>query len=286
MRKRVLYFPFWDHKIRLAACVLAIALFSGFIIPAYKMAELMKAQKGMAMLVLTGNAFFNLGKEYFNTPVPCRVIIRSDGYVKQDYMFPKANVNVIYTEHHENIIINNVRVLAPVTPFSQQKVFTALMELYLSDNPQKIFNEIGINQSQVAYGLANDRAAYIIGSDNNQLFIDNEDTVPLMYRIVSAHVYQLAVVKDYLDSAELANNNAKLTIGPHLSVAIDSYTRLDIILPKIVELYNGDTLVQRWEFSHAVVLPGGISFNNLLLSTYEIKKLPVTNQSLSPFMLF
>ncbi len=270
---------------------LAAILLSGFIIPSSKMASLMKAQKGLDVLVLNGTAFFNLGKDYVNTPVPCRVIIKSNGYVRQDYQFPRAWVTVLNEGLHQTTLVNKVRMSSPLPLFSQNNLFTVLVELYLSDNPQRIFNEIGLNQTKVAYGLANDRAAYIIGDDNNQLFIDNEDTVPLMYRITYGSSQILSVVKSYLTGAQLAYNTAKIkntngNNGTPVSVEVDSATQTTMTLPRTVELYNGDALVRRWEFKDAVLFHTDADIKKLILTPAEVKRLPVSQQVVSPFMLF
>ena len=270
---------------------LAAILLSGFIIPSSKMASLMKAQKGLDVLVLNGTAFFNLGKDYVNTPVPCRVIIKSNGYVRQDYQFPRARVTVLNEGLHQTTLVNKVRMSSPLPLFSQNNLFTVLVELYLSDNPQRLFNEIGLNQTKVAYGLANDRAAYIIGDDNNQLFIDNEDTVPLMYRITYGSSQILSVVKSYLTGAQLAYNTAKIkntngNNGTPVSVEVDSATQTTMTLPRTVELYIGDALVQRWEFKDAVLFHTDADIKKLILTPAEVKRLPVSQQVVSPFMLF
>ena len=270
---------------------LAAILLSGFIIPSSKMASLMKAQKGLDVLVLNGTAFFNLGKDYVNTPVPCRVIIKSNGYVRQDYQFPRAWVTVLNEGLHQTTLVNKVRMSSPLPLFSQNNLFTVLVELYLSDNPQRLFNEIGLNQTKVAYGLANDRAAYIIGDDNNQLFIDNEDTVPLMYRITYGSSQILSVVKSYLTGAQLAYNTAKIknangNNGTKVSVEVDSATQTTMTLPRTVELYNGDALVRRWEFKDAVLFHTDADVKKLILTPAEVKRLPVSQQVVSPFMLF
>ena len=270
---------------------LAAILLSGFIIPSSKMASLMKAQKGLDVLVLNGTAFFNLGKDYVNTPVPCRVIIKSNGYVRQDYQFPRARVTVLNEGLHQTTLVNKVRMSSPLPLFSQNNLFTVLVELYLSDNPQRIFNEIGLNQTKVAYGLANDRAAYIIGDDNNQLFIDNEDTVPLMYRITYGSSQILSVVKSYLTGAQLAYNTAKIknangNNGTPVSIEVDSATQTTMTLPRTVELYNADALVRRWEFKDAVLFHTDADIKKLILTPAEVKRLPVSQQVVSPFMLF
>ena len=270
---------------------LAAILLSGFIIPSSKMASLMKAQKGLDVLVLNGTAFFNLGKDYVNTPVPCRIIIKSNGYVRQDYQFPRAWVTVLNEGLHQTTLVNKVRMSSPLPLFSQNNLFTVLVELYLSDNPQRIFNEIGLNQTKVAYGLANDRAAYIIGDDNNQLFIDNEDTVPLMYRTTYGSNQILSVVKSYLTGAQLAYNTAKIkntngNNGTPVSVEVDSATQTTMTLPRTVELYNGDALVRRWEFKDAVLFHTDADIKKLILTPAEVKRLPVSQQVVSPFMLF
>jgi hypothetical protein len=276
---------------RIALALLAVVLFTGFMVPASKMAELMKAPEDLEVLVLNGNAFFNLGKEYINTPVPCRVIIKSNGYVRQDYQFPKARVSIINEGLRQTTLVNKVRISAPLQIFAQNNMFTVLVGLYLSDNPQRIFNEIRLNQTKVAYGLANDRAAYIVGNDNDQLFIDNEDTVPIMYRIAYNNNYILAVVKNYLTGAQLANNTAKIKKGSDangtaLRIEADSSTQATMTLPATVELYNGDEIVQRWEFQDAVLFHRGTDMGSLFLTPYELKRLPVSQQALSPFMLF
>lgn len=271
---------------RLFVALLSIILFSGFIIPAYKMAELMIAPESMDTLVLNGNAFFNLGKDYINTPVPCRIIIRANGYLKQDYMFPKANVSVVTNGTNQIIIINNTRMLAPLQLFSHNKIFTMLIGLYLSSNPQKLFNEMNINQTQVAYGLANYRAAYIIGNNNNQLFIDNELKVPIIYRKAILNNYESVVVKEYLTEANLANNNANIINGEQLNITVNHYTFTNTTLPRIVELYNGDIIIQRWEFRYATVFNKQTNLNSLLISFSDIKKLPTDSQTFSPFMLY
>ena len=271
--------------------LLAVMLLSGFIIPSSKMASLMKAQKGLDVLVLNGTSFFNLGKDYVNTPVPCRVIIKSNGYVRQDYQFPRARVSIINEGLHQTTLVNKVRMSSPLPLFSQNNLFTVLVELYLSDNPQRIFNEIGLNQTKVAYGLANDRAAYIIGDDNNQLFIDNEDTVPLMYRITYGSSQILSVVKSSLTGARLAYNTAKIknvhgNNDTTVSVEVDSATQTTMTLPRTVELYNGNTLVQRWEFRDAVLFHTDADIKRFLPTSAELKRLPVSQQAVSPFMLF
>ncbi len=276
---------------RIILVLLAVVLFTDFIIPAYKMAELMKSQKSLDVLVLNGNAFFNLGKDYINIPVPCRVIIKPDGHVRQDYVFPKAVVSIINDGLRQSILVNNVRMLTPMQIFSQNNLFTVLVGLYLSDNPQRIFNEIGLNQTKVAYGLADNRAAYIIGDDNDQLFIDNEDTVPIMYRIKYENNYVLAVVKDYLTDVKLANNTAKIKNGDDnndatVHIEADTYTQTAMTLPEVAELYNGDSLVQRWEFKDAVLFHKNAYINNLFLTPYEMKRLPISRQTLSSFILF
>ena len=271
--------------------LLAVMLLSGFIIPSSKMASLMKAQKGLDVLVLNGTSFFNLGKDYVNTPVPCRIIIKSNGYVRQDYQFPRARVSIINEGLRQTTLVNKVRMSSPLPLFSQNNLFTVLVELYLSDNPQRIFNEIGLNQTKVAYGLANDRAAYIIGDDNNQLFIDNEDTVPLMYRITYGSSQILSVVKSSLAGARLAYNTAKIK-NAHgnndttVSVEVDSATQTTMTLPRTVELYNGNALVQRWEFRDAVLFHTDADIKRLLPTPAELKRLPVSQQAVSPFMLF
>lgn len=271
--------------------LLAAVLLSGFIVPAWKMASLMQVQKGLDVLVLNGTAFFNLGKDYINSPVPCRVIIKANGSVRQDYQFPKARITVLNEGLHQITLVNNVRMSSPLALFSQNNLFTVLVAMYLSDNPQRIFNEIGLNQTKVAYGLANDRAAYIIGDDNNQLFIDNEDTVPIMYRATYGSIHMLSVVKSTMDSAWLAYNTARIKKagvdnGTPVSVEVDNATQTTMTLPRTVELYNGDALVQRWEFKDAVLFHTDADIKRLLLTPYEIKRLPVSQQALSPFMLF
>ncbi|MGC8580472.1 MAG: hypothetical protein ACP5QW_09455 [bacterium] len=271
---------------RLIVAISAIVLFSGFIIPAYKMAELLTATGNEDTIVLKGNAFFNLGKDYIDKPVPCTVIIRANGYIKQDYIFPRAHVSIVTIGTNKTVIVNNTRILTPVQLFARNNIFVLLMRLYLSDNPQMVFKEMGVNQSQVAYGLANNRAAYIIGNDNDQLFIDNELTVPIMYRLGSANDYALAVVKSYLTDANLASNKSVIIKDEKSGVSIDNYASINTTLPGTVELYDRGTLVQRWEFKDAIIFNKAASLNSLLLSPYDIRKLPTTTQILSPFMLF
>ncbi len=272
------------------ACA-ALAVFAGFIIPASKMASLMKAQNGLGVLVLNGTAFFNLGKAYSNTPVPCRIIVTANGTLRQDYLFPRAHITLINAGIHQFTLVNGVRLASPVGIFEQNNVAAVLFALYLSDNPGRVFNEIGVNQAAVAYGLANNRAAYIIGTDADQLFIDNEDTVPLMYRITAGTTVILSAVKDYMTSAGLlaatavpkpAANAGDLS----LITQAGDVTQTAATLPRIVELYNGNTLVQRWEFDHALLLHSDAVIKALLPTPYEISRLRVTDQPLSPFMLF
>ncbi len=272
------------------ACA-AFAVFSGFIIPAAKMASLMKAQKGLAALVLNGTSFFNLGKDYINTPVPCRVIVTANGRLRQDYLFPRAHITLINTGLHQTILVNGVRMTSPPVIFAQNNIAAVLFALYLSDNPARVFSEIGLNQASVAYGLANNRAAYIIGNDPDQLFIDNEDTVPLMYRITQGSTVILSAVKDYLNAAGVVDNTAVAKPAPGsgnltLETEAGSITQTVMTLPRVVELYNGNTLVQRWEFHSALLLRNDAGIRELLPVPYALRKLRTTDQQLSPFMLF
>ncbi len=276
---------------RMALIALALISFTGFIVPSSKMAELMKAQKDFKVLILNGDAFFNLSKDYVNRPVPCRVIITSNGYMRQDYKFPKAVVSIINERLRQTMIVNTVRMQLPLQIFSQNNIFILLSGLYLSGAPQSLFNEMALDSTKVAYGLANNRAAYIIGNDNDQLFIDNEKTVPIMYRIKYENKYILTVVKDYLDHARLAEGAAKIkkansNESTSLRVEADGYTQTDITLPQSVELYDGDAIVQTWTFTDAVLFSRDADIKGLILTPYEIKRLPVSKQALSPFMLF
>lgn len=276
---------------RMALIALAVISLTGFIVPSSKMAELMKAQKDFKVLILNGDAFFNLSKDYVNRPVPCRVIITSNGYMRQDYKFPKAVVSIINERLRQTMIVNTVRMQLPLQIFSHNNIFILLAGLYLSGAPQSLFNEMALDSTKIAYGLANNRAAYILGNDNDQLFIDNEKTVPIMYRIKYENKYILTVVKDYLDHAKLAEGAAKVkkannNEGMSLRVEADGYTQTDITLPQSVELYDGDAIVQTWTFTDAVLFPRDADIKDLILTPYEIKRLPVSKQALSPFMLF
>jgi hypothetical protein len=276
---------------RTLLALLALALFTGFIVPASKMAELMKPEKGLRVLVLSGEAYFNLSKDYINRPVPCRVIVTSNGYARQDYKFPKAVVSIINERLRQTVLVNNVRMHAPLQIFSQNNIFILLTGLYLSGAPQALFNEMGLDSTKVAYGLANNMAAYIIGNDNDQLFIDNEKTVPIMYRIKYEDKYIVAIIKDYLSSAKLSEGAAKIkkdngAANIFIPLETDHYVQTTTTLPQNVELYNGDALVQRWVFTDAVLFPRDADIKGLILTPYDIKKLPLSDQTLSPFMLF
>lgn len=276
---------------RIAFALLAIMLFTGFIIPASKMAELMKPEKGLKVLVLNGDAYFNISKDYINRSVPCRIIMTSNGYARQDYKFPKAVVSIINERLRQTVLVNNVRMHAPLQIFSQNNVFILLTGLYLSGAPQAIFNEMGLDSTKVSYGLANNMAAYIIGNDNDQLFIDNEKTVPIMYRIKYGDKYILAVVKDYLSSAKLSEGAVKMkkdngAANILIPLETDNYTQTTMTLPQNIELYSGDVLVQRWAFTDAVLFPRDTDIKGIILTPYDIKKLPISEQALSPFMLF
>ena len=276
---------------RAALVLLAVVSFTGFIVPASKMAELMKARGRFKALVFNGDTFFNIGNDYLNRAVPCRVVITPSGYVRQDYKFPKAVVSIINEGTKQTMLINNVRIGTSLPMFSRNNVFALLMGLFLSNSPGNVFNEMGLDSTKVAYGLADNRAAYIIGNDNDQMFIDNEQTVPLMFRVKYNNAYLYVVVKNYLNTARLIDGSATIKDrgpggGIPLRVGAAGYTETAVILPQTVELYRGDMLVQRWLFTDAVLFPAGTGIKKLVLTPYEIKRLPFSRQRLSPFMLF
>ncbi len=272
---------------RVAVVLLAVISLMGFIVPAFKMADLLKTKGRFSALVLNGNAFFNIGDDYFNRSIPCRVIITPSGYVRQDYRFPKAVVSILNEGTSQTVMVNDVRLGTPLSIFSQNNVFALLIELYLSDSPSTVFHEMGLNLTEVAYGLANNRAAYIIGNDNDQVFIDNEMTVPLMFRVQYDHEYLYAVVKNYFNTARLIEGDAGGGgEGIPLQVLGAKYTDTSMVLPQTMELYAGNALVQRWIFTDAVLFPAGADIKKLVLTPYEIKRLPLSRQQVSPFMLF
>ncbi len=275
---------------RLILVLAAFLSLTAFIIPAYKMAGLMKADKHFNALVLQGNAFFNLSGDYINRAVPLRMIVTPSGYSMQSYIFPKAHVNIINERNQQTILINNVKLQTIPVIFSRNNLLALLTGLYLSGTPQQTFTDMGLDLKFTAYGLANDRAAYIIGNDNDQLFIDNEKTVPIMFRIKYNNVYTEAVVKDYMDSAKLMEGPIR-TAKPNSEsgfarLQAERYTDTDIILPRTIELYDGNVMAQKWVFTEAFLLTGDQEIKHFILTWHEVTKLPLSHEPLSPFMLF
>ncbi len=268
----------------LSFTLISVFCLTAFIIPGFKMADIMKADPDYKALILYGKTYLNIGNSFSAQPVNTRVIITPSGYVRQDYNFPKAVVTIINSDSRPIILVNNVLLNQNPAVFSTNDLFASILRLYLSKNPLHVFNKMHIDTAKVAYGLANNRAAYIIGSDSIQLFIDNELTVPMMYRIKNGNNYTEAAVVSYLRSAFITDTVSQLP-GPG-GLSNKGYAEQKMTLPANVELYSSNTLLQKWDFTQAVLLTNDRPIQELILSSWEIRKLKIYSPALSPFILY